>query len=176
MTYNLYSSIIYLAQKRGIQLENYYEVLKIKNTATQEEIKKAYHNQAKIYHPDSNNTQDTTSKMQEIAHAYETLSNPQKRRSYDEKLNHSYKQYTEKEERKNQREQELEQLRKIREELLQERIKRQQQRKEELEQRQIKRQQQEKEKIKRNIKKNEERAERRKQNKKSNLFILTKIK
>ena len=62
---------------------NYYQILNVSPTATQEEIKKAYRKLAKKYHPDSNPTIDTTHEFQKITEAYEILSDVNKRRSYD---------------------------------------------------------------------------------------------
>lgn len=61
---------------------NYYEILEISVTATQEDIRIAYRKQALKYHPDRNKGKDS-GKMIEINKAYETLSNPEKRKAYD---------------------------------------------------------------------------------------------
>lgn len=65
---------------------NYYEALHIPFNATQEEIKTAYRRLAKKYHPDLNPDKDTTSIMQELNDAYETLSDLSKRKEYDSTL------------------------------------------------------------------------------------------
>lgn len=61
--------------------KNYYDVLGIKKTATQDEIKKAYRELCKKYHPDKNGGDDT--KFKEINEAYETLGDETKRKQYD---------------------------------------------------------------------------------------------
>lgn len=62
---------------------DYYEVLGIAKNATDEQIKKAFRTLAKKYHPDANNDGDEK-QFKEISEAYETLSNPEKRRQYDQ--------------------------------------------------------------------------------------------
>ena len=64
---------------------DYYKILGIKRDATQEEIKKAYRRLAKKYHPDLNKDDpQAKSRFQEINEANEVLSDPEKRRRYDE--------------------------------------------------------------------------------------------
>lgn len=66
--------------------ENYYDILGISYTATQEEIKNAYRNKAKQYHPDTNQSSNAEDMMKIINIAYEVLSDLSKRKEYDEKL------------------------------------------------------------------------------------------
>ena len=67
-------------------MKNYYEILGVDITATQEEIRKAYYKQARKYHPDNNPRQDTTNMMQQITLAYNTLSNEESKKQYDATL------------------------------------------------------------------------------------------
>lgn len=63
-------------------MENYYEILGVSETATQEEIKKAYRKKAVEHHPDKGGSEETFKK---IASAYDTLGDETKRKSYDQK-------------------------------------------------------------------------------------------
>lgn len=63
---------------------DYYEVLELTKSASEDEIKKAYRKLAKKYHPDIYKANDAQEKMQEINEAYEVLSNPEKRKMYDQ--------------------------------------------------------------------------------------------
>ena len=69
-------------------MRNYYELLGISINATEQEIREAYHKQARKYHPDNNPKQDTTGIMQELTLAYNTLCNASSRRQYDATLKH----------------------------------------------------------------------------------------
>jgi DnaJ family protein A protein 2 len=58
-----------------------YETLEISKDATQKEIKKAYYNLSKLHHPDRGGDEH---KFKEMAAAYEILSDPEKRKAYDQ--------------------------------------------------------------------------------------------
>lgn len=68
----------------GDDSRDLYAVLGVSSSATEDELKKAYRKLARKYHPDVNKSPDAVGKMQEISAAYETLSDPGKRREYDE--------------------------------------------------------------------------------------------
>jgi curved DNA-binding protein len=64
---------------------DYYEILGIKKTATEEEIKNAYRKLARKLHPDLNPTdKDANKKFQQLNEANEVLSDPTKRKKYDQ--------------------------------------------------------------------------------------------
>ncbi len=64
---------------------DYYKILGIEKNATREEIKKAYRKLARKLHPDLNpNDKNAKQKFQEINEANEVLSDPEKRKKYDQ--------------------------------------------------------------------------------------------
>jgi len=63
---------------------DYYEVLGLKRDATEAEIKAAYRKLAHKYHPDVSKEPDAEKKFKQVAEAYQTLKDPQKRAAYDQ--------------------------------------------------------------------------------------------
>ncbi|MCR5350744.1 MAG: molecular chaperone DnaJ [Acholeplasmatales bacterium] len=63
---------------------DYYEVLGLQKGASDDEIKKAYRQLAKKYHPDINKEPGAEEKFKEINEAYDTLSDPDKKARYDQ--------------------------------------------------------------------------------------------
>ncbi|HEX8658551.1 MAG TPA: J domain-containing protein [Hymenobacter sp.] len=65
--------------------KDYYEALGVEKTATAEQIKKAYRKLARQHHPDVNpNDKNAEQKFKEINEAHEVLSDPEKRKKYDQ--------------------------------------------------------------------------------------------
>src|SRR3712207_7353254 len=62
-----------------------YKVLEVSKEASQDEIRRSYRRLARKYHPDANpGDKEAEERFKGIQHAYEILSNPEKRREYDE--------------------------------------------------------------------------------------------
>ncbi len=64
-------------------MSDYYNTLGVDRGATQEDIKKAFRQQALKYHPDRNKASTATERFKEINEAYQTLSDPEKKDIYD---------------------------------------------------------------------------------------------
>ena len=65
-------------------MTDYYKVLEVEESATADQIEKAYKKLALKYHPDKNpDNPEAESKFKEVGEAYEVLSDPQKRQRYD---------------------------------------------------------------------------------------------
>jgi curved DNA-binding protein len=69
----------------AVRFKDYYEVLGVPRSASEDDIKKAFRKLARQYHPDVAKTKKgAEEKFKEINEAYEVLSDPSKRRKYDE--------------------------------------------------------------------------------------------
>ncbi|XP_047318633.1 dnaJ homolog subfamily B member 1-like [Impatiens glandulifera] len=62
---------------------DYYHILRVAQTATDEDLKKSYKKLAMKWHPDKNQSPGAESKFKQISEAYEILSNPRSRQVYD---------------------------------------------------------------------------------------------
>jgi len=72
-----------MSSRRQTQNRDFYAMLGVSRSADAAEIKKAYRQMAKKYHPDANPGKDVTEKFQEINRAYEVLNNPDLKKKYD---------------------------------------------------------------------------------------------
>ena len=68
----------------AVEFKDYYATLGVPRTATEDELKKAFRNLARKYHPDvAKDKKGAEEKFKEINEAYEVLSHPGNRRKYD---------------------------------------------------------------------------------------------
>lgn len=76
-----------------MEYKDYYNILGVDKSASQEDIKKAYRKLAVKYHPDKNpDDKNAESRFKEISEAYEVLKDPEKRKKYDQ-LGMNWNQY-----------------------------------------------------------------------------------
>src|SRR5947209_3210653 len=69
----------------AVQFRDYYETLGVSKTATEDEIRSAFRKLARKYHPDvAKDKKAAEEKFKQINEAYEVLSDPEKRKKYDE--------------------------------------------------------------------------------------------
>src|SRR6202035_1177348 len=67
-----------------MKYKDYYAILGLARGASEDDIKKAYRRLARKYHPDVSKEAGAEEKFKEIAEAYQTLKDPEKRAAYDQ--------------------------------------------------------------------------------------------
>jgi len=72
-----------------MKYKDYYATLGVDRNASEDDIKKAYRKLARKYHPDVSKEANAEEKFKEMAEAYETLKDPEKRAAYDQLGRHS---------------------------------------------------------------------------------------
>ena len=63
-----------------MKYKNYYEILDVTRKSSMQEIKLSYRKLAKLYHPDTNKSEEAETKFKDVNEAYATLTNEEKRK------------------------------------------------------------------------------------------------
>ncbi len=74
----------WLSQQSAMEFRDYYAIMGVSKTASQDEIKRAYRKLARKYHPDVSKEPDAEARFKEVGEAYEVLKDPEKRAAYDQ--------------------------------------------------------------------------------------------
>src|SRR5437773_11296430 len=67
-----------------VEYKDYYKILGVPKDAKTEDVKKAYRRLARQHHPDLNKGADAERRFKEVNEAYQVLSDPEKRKWYDQ--------------------------------------------------------------------------------------------
>jgi len=85
----LASCSVHACDRRIVKYKNYYSSLGVERGASTDDIKKAYRKLARKYHPDVSKESGAEERFKEIAEAYNTLKDPEKRAAYDQLGSHA---------------------------------------------------------------------------------------
>ncbi len=77
------AQVVVARRADGRTAQDFYEILGVPRTASQDDIQRAYRRLARQYHPDVNHDPGAEDRFKDVSEAYDVLSDPQTRRRYD---------------------------------------------------------------------------------------------